>query len=272
MKYIWSWIKHNLAAGLLVVVPFLATVWLLAMLWLFIDRPLNRFFLLFKNPDDPTASAWLRTTAAWCKTNVADIGFLADIPGTAALITLAAIILIGFITRTLVGRILVGVGERIVERVPILGKIYGGVKQILEAIFSKSDSAFREAVLIEYPRKGLWSIAFLTHSVPSTLCGTATPRPSAPATDATGASTPPAAPDLPAPLKAVEEATPFADTMFAFVPTTPNPTSGVLVAVRRCDMRPLDMSVDEAIKLVISAGMVQPKKTDSVQIEAKHFL
>lgn len=257
MGWFWSWIKRNLAAGLLVVVPFLATVWLLTMLWVFIDRPLNRFFHLFKNPDDPTASAWLRTAAAWCKAYVIDLGFLADIPGIAALITVASIILIGFITRTLVGRILVGMGERIVDRVPILGKIYGGVKQILEAIFSKSDSAFREAVLIEYPRKGLWSIAFLTHSVPATLCSPISAA---------------AKPDLPDALQAVEDATPFSETVFAFVPTTPNPTSGVLVAVRRQDMQPLNMSVDEAIKLVISAGMVQPKRTDSVQIEAKNFL
>lgn len=264
MGFFWSWIKRNLAAGLLVVVPFLATVWLLAMLWIFIDRPLNTFFRLFNNPEDPTAAAWLRVTASWCKTHVVDLGFLAGIPGIAALITLAMIILIGFITRTLVGRLLVGVGERIVDRVPILGKIYGGVKQILEAIFSKSDSAFREAVLIEYPRKGLWSIAFLTHSVPSTLCAreATTPAPQCPD----------AAEDLQEAAKTVQETVPFADTVFAFVPTTPNPTSGVLVAVRRQDMRPLAMTVDEAIKLVISAGMVQPKKSDSVRIDAKHFL
>jgi len=202
MREILGALKRNLAAGLLVLVPAGVTLWVFLKLVNWIDRPLRQ---------------WLQAY---------DVG---GMPGAGILVTLAGIYLVGLLARTLAGRTLIRVGEWLLERVPLLGTVYSALKQVLETVLSGSSGAFRKAVLIEYPRRGLWSVAFLTGSVPAAV------RPA---------------------VSEGEAAQP--GEVFCFVPTTPNPTSGVLVLVSQDQIRPLDLSVEQAVKLVISGGILTP--------------
>ena len=200
MRRILNELKRNLAAGMLVLVPAGVSAWLVVFLWNAIDRPLRE---LFKDH------------------NLAE---LSRLPGLGLVGALVLIFVLGLLTRTLFGRAFIHVGEAVVARVPIVGTVYSGLKQVMEAVLSGTSGAFREAVLIEYPRKGLWSVAFIT-----------APADRAPA-EVTGGDK---------------------DSIYCFVPTTPNPTSGYLLLLRRKDTVPLGMTVDEAVKLVISGGILQ---------------
>ncbi len=146
------------------------------------------------------------------------------LPFVGALFTLVVILLLGVIARHFFGAEAVRLSERVLERVPVARSIYAGVKQLVEAIFKASGpSAFRRVVLIEYPRKGIWAVAFTT--------GTA--------------------------RGIVQDLTP--GTMVnCFVPTTPNPTSGFYLLVPEDEVTEANLSVEEAFKLVMSAGIVAP--------------
>jgi len=145
------------------------------------------------------------------------------IPGLGLLITILFLTLIGFVTANVLGRTLVRIGERIVARMPIIRSIYGALKQLFETVLSQSSRSFREVVLVEYPRAGAWSIAFVTaDTVPAVRAATAE------------------------------------DAVTIYVPTTPNPTSGFLLFVPRGDLVTLDMTVDEGFKFLISGGIVAP--------------
>ncbi len=148
------------------------------------------------------------------------------IPFLGAIFTLAAILLLGVIARHFFGMELVRVGERILARVPVARSIYGGVKQLVEAIFqSRSREGFRGVVLIEYPRRGCYAVAFTTGAAKGL----------------------------------VQSAVP--DTLVnCFVPTTPNPTSGFYLLVPEQDTIPVDMTVEDAFKLVMSGGLVTPSR------------
>jgi uncharacterized membrane protein len=122
-----------------------------------------------------------------------------------------------------VGRYVVGGWESLLDRIPIVRTIYGGAKNIAEIVFSDSNDSFKQVLLIEYPRKGLYSLAFQTSSELGEVQGR------------TGA-----------------------DVVCCFVPTTPNPTSGFVIMVPRKDITVLDMEVDEALKMIISLGVVVP--------------
>ncbi len=149
------------------------------------------------------------------------------VPGFGLLIALVVITLIGFLTASLVGRTVIGFGESILHRMPFIRVIYKGLKQIFQTVLSESSNSFQKAGLIEYPRKGLWSLVFL-------------------ATDTKG--------EVNAKLTESGE-----DTVSVFLPTTPNPTSGYLLFVPKRDITILDMSVEDAAKLIISAGLVSPE-------------
>jgi uncharacterized membrane protein len=146
-----------------------------------------------------------------------------SVPGLGLLIMLVFLTVVGFVAANFFGRTLIHLGERLVGRMPVVRSIYGAAKQIIETVLRNSSNSFRQVVLMEYPRQGVWSIAFLTG-------------------EATG--------ELQRRLGD--------DWITVYMPTTPNPTSGFLLMVRRADVIPLDMSVEEAIKLIISTGVIVP--------------
>jgi uncharacterized membrane protein len=153
------------------------------------------------------------------------------IPGTGLIIAIIALTLLGFLTANLVGRTLVELGEGLLSRMPIVRPIYKTMKQIFEALFSKSGSSFRQVALVEFPAPGMWSLVFLSQG-PSDDLVTKLPQ---------------------------------GEHVSCFLPCTPNPTTGFFFYVKRSDLIELDMSVENAMTLLISAGMVQPDKDKDAQ-------
>lgn len=151
---------------------------------------------------------------------------LREIPGLSVIIVVAALLLTGMAVSNMAGQWLVDQSNRLFSNIPIVKSIYSSVKQVSDTLFSSSGQAFREAVLVQYPRAGSWTIAFVTG------------RPSGEVADKL--------PD---------------DMLTLYVPTTPNPTSGFMLLVPRTDVRELGMSVDEALKYIISMGVVAPPAT-----------
>ncbi len=196
-------LRGDFLTGLVVVLPMFLTGYLLWATIAFVDAKVVPLIPGNYNPE-----------------NV----FGRNIFGLGVLVFLAFTTLVGALTKGIVGRQILQFGERIVERTPIVRSVYNGLKQIVETIFSQSASSFQQACLIEYPRKGLWAVAFVS-------------------TDARGEI----------PVKAGEP-----DLVSLFLPTTPNPTSGFLLYVPRRDIVFLDMTIEEAAKLIISAGLVSP--------------
>lgn len=156
-----------------------------------------------------------------------------DIPGLGAILTLLVIFVTGVLTANLVGGKLVGWGEQILSRIPIVRSIYSSVKQVSDTILSPHGNAFRQALLVQYPRKGSWTIAFLTGVPPEELHEAASQEPDA--------------------------------LLSVYVPTTPNPTSGFFLMMRKDETVELDMTVDAALKYIVSMGVVSPVMKDEVQ-------
>jgi uncharacterized membrane protein len=146
------------------------------------------------------------------------------VPGIGLVIAVLGLMLIGALTANFLGRYLTEIGENIVNRMPVVRSIYNALKQIFETAVSQSSTSFRQVVLVEYPRKGIWAIAFQTANTSGEVFRRLNGR----------------------------------EMLNVFLPTTPNPTSGFLLFVPKDDVVFLDMSVEEGIKLVISAGMVIP--------------
>jgi uncharacterized membrane protein len=134
-------------------------------------------------------------------------------------------VLVGWIAKGLIGRSLINFAESLVNRMPVVRSIYSGVKQIAETVFAQTESNFEKACLVQYPRKDIWAIGFIS-------------------TEAKG--------------EVNAKAQTGSDLLSVFVPTTPNPTSGFLLFFPREDVIELDMSIEDAAKLVISAGLVYP--------------
>ncbi len=147
------------------------------------------------------------------------------VPGFGLIIAFLALTMLGFLTANLVGRTLIEFGEMFLERMPIIRPIYRGLKQVFETLFSKSGSTFRTVGLVEFPSPGMWSLVFL--------------------------STPPGG-DITARLPNQEE------HVSVFMPCTPNPTTGFFFYVPRKDVIELDIPVEDAAKLIMTAGMIQP--------------
>jgi uncharacterized membrane protein len=146
------------------------------------------------------------------------------LPGTGLIIAFVALTMLGFLTANLVGRKLVEFGENILNRMPVVRPIYKSLKQIFETLFSKSGSSFRRVALVEFPSPGMWSLVFLSQT---------------------------ASPNIAARL-------PDTEHVAAFMPCTPNPTTGFFFYVPRRDLIELDITVESAMTLLMSAGMVQP--------------
>ncbi|NOR62498.1 MAG: DUF502 domain-containing protein [Rhodobacteraceae bacterium] len=147
-----------------------------------------------------------------------------DIPGFGVIVFLIFTAAVGALTKGLFGRQLLRFGENFVDRMPVVRSIYNALKQIAETVLSQSNNSFQYACMVEYPRKGIWAIAFVS-------------------TETKGE---------------VLEKLPHDEMLSIFLPTTPNPTSGFLLFLPKQDVILLDMTVEEAAKLVISAGLVTP--------------
>ncbi|HEX4986274.1 MAG TPA: DUF502 domain-containing protein [Burkholderiales bacterium] len=193
--------KKYFITGLLIWVPIVITVWVLSVLVGTLDQSL----LLL--PEDWQPREWL--------------GF--NIPGLGVLLTLAIVLLTGMLAANMIGQRLVHLWESLLGRIPIVKSLYSSVKQVSDTLFSSSGQAFRKALLVQYPRQGSWTIAFLTGQPGG---------------------------DVANHLKG--------EYVSVYVPTTPNPTSGFFLMMPRADVIELDMDVDEALKYIISMGVVAP--------------
>ena len=200
--------KKYLIAGLLVWLPLAVTIWVLATAL----GLLGGVFTWFLDGTQALLPAGSHSF----------IELLRKIPGLGVLVMLVALFLTGVLATNVVGQWALRQGHKLLNRIPIVKSIYSSVQQVSDTLFSSSGNAFREAVLVEYPRAGAWTIAFVTG------------KPGG------------------------EAATHLSDHLSIYVPTTPNPTSGFFLMVRRAEVIPLAMSVDEALKYVISMGVVAP--------------
>jgi uncharacterized membrane protein len=190
-------------AGLLVITPIAVTVWVVAWVVEWLDNAILPHVLRLVGLEEAPR-----------------------IPLVGAIFTILVILLLGVVARHFFGLELLRIGERVLARVPVARSIYGGVKQLLETIFLTGGSQkFRRVVLIEYPRKGIYSLAFTTGAAQGI----------------------------------VQDATPEL-VISCFVPTTPNPTSGFFLLVPEREIRTLDISVEDAFKLIMSAGLVTPER------------
>lgn len=205
MKSVRKW----LLAGLLVIVPVGITVWVLEWIISSLDQTL------------------LILPQAWRPDNL--LGVLVPslkgvhIPGFGVILAFAILLLVGAIASNFFGKKLVNWWDAFLNRIPVVRSIYSSVKQVSDTLFSDSGNAFRKAVLIQWPRENVWTIAFVT---------------GAPGGDVVNH------------LKG--------DYVSVYVPTTPNPTGGYFVMLKRTDCTELNMSVDEALKYIVSMGVVSP--------------
>jgi len=158
-----------------------------------------------------------------------------NIPGSGLVIAFLALTLLGFLTANLVGRTLVEAGEMLLDRMPLVRSLYKGLKQVFETVFSESNTSFRKVGLVEFPSPGMWSLVFL--------------------------SQPPGG-DIAARLPSKEE------HVSAFMPCTPNPTTGFFFYVPRRDIIELDIPVEDAAKLIMSAGLIQPEADQQKKLSA----
>ncbi|HVE06413.1 MAG TPA: DUF502 domain-containing protein [Paraburkholderia sp.] len=194
-------LKSVFLTGLLVLVPLAITLWVLGLIIGTMDQTL------------------LLLPASWQPERV--FGF--RLPGLGAVLTLAFIFIVGLLTQNFIGQKLVSWWELIVARIPVVGPLYTSVKQVSDTLLSSSGNAFRKALLVEYPRRGSYTIGFLT-GIPGG--------------------------DVVNHLKE--------DCVSVYVPTTPNPTSGFFLMVPKSEVIELDMTVDAALKYIVSMGVVAP--------------
>ena len=193
--------KKYLITGLLIWIPLVITLWVLKAIVDLLDQSL----LLL--PASVHTENWLGV----------------HIPGLGAILTIVIVLFTGVFATNFFGAQLVEVWHEILHRIPVVSSIYSSVKQISDTLFSTSGQAFRKALLVQWPREGVWTIAFLTGKP--------------------GAGVARHLPD---------------DCLAVYVPTTPNPTGGYFVILPREDVVELDMSVDQALKYIISMGVVPP--------------
>ncbi|MDX1838310.1 DUF502 domain-containing protein [Legionella taurinensis] len=156
-----------------------------------------------------------------------------DIPGFGVIFSLVLLILTGLVATNILGQRLFGWGEALLARIPLVRSIYNASKQVIQAIFATNSQAFRKVLLIEYPRKDSWSLAFMTGNPGPQLFANTTE-----------------------------------EMVSVFVPTTPNPTSGFLMMVPKKDVIEVGMTIDEALKYIISLGVMPPTLTPEILTHA----
>lgn len=220
-------LRTNFLTGLVVVVPIAVTIWLIWTVVGWIDGWVLPFV-----PDAYHPDALINRffgDKSWFKAVFGDEEVRINIRGVGVVLFLVFTVLVGWMTKGLIGRSFLAWTERMVDRMPIVRSLYNGLKQIAETVFAQSDTKFDQACLVEYPRKGTWAIAFISTSARGEIAQR-TPR---------------------------DE-----EIVSIFVPTTPNPTSGFLLFAAKSELIILDMGVEDAAKLVISAGLVYPNGSD----------
>ena len=195
-------LRNYLLAGILVTAPLGITVYLVWIFLQFMDNTVKELLPTEYNPD---------------------LYMPFSVPGFGLLISIIFFIIVGWFARNFMGRMVINVYEYVMNRVPIIRNIYGAIKQIAETIMASQSQAFREVVMLEYPRKGVWSIGFVTNTTEGEV------------------------------QRVTKE-----KMINVFVPTTPNPTSGYLLFVPKKELHYLTMSVEEGVKLVVSAGIITP--------------
>ena len=208
--------RANFLTGLVVIAPIGLTMWLIWTVVGWVDG-----FVLPLVPDAYQPDIFLQRYFG-----IEDAPI--NIRGVGVVVFLLFTVLVGWAAKGLLGRSLLGWAESLVDRMPVVRSIYNGAKQIAETVFAQSDTSFEKACLIEYPRKGIWAVAFISTRAKGEVAA-----------------------------KLSDE-----DLVGVFVPTTPNPTSGFLLFFPKRDVIELDMSVEDAAKLVISAGLVYPNAKD----------
>ena len=194
-------IKRYLITGLVIWVPLVITVWVLLLVVNMMDQTL----LLL--PPQLRTENWIGV----------------HVPGMGIVLTALIVFVTGILAANIIGQRLVAFWEGVLARIPVVNSIYKGVKQVSDTVFSPTGQAFRKVLLVQWPREGMWTIAFMTGTPDGDVVN-----------------------HLPD------------DTVSIYVPTTPNPTGGYFVIVPRGDVIELDMSVDEALKYIISMGVVSP--------------
>ena len=202
-------LRKWLFTGLLVIVPGVITAWVLTWIVSTLDQTLTIL------------------PGAWHPDRL--LGF--HIPGFGVLLTLAILLIVGAFASNFAGRKLVSLDDSLVTRIPVVRSIYSSVKQVSDTLFSESGNAFRTAVLVQWPRDGVWTVAFITGQPSGEVAGYLRD-----------------------------------EFVSVYVPTTPNPTSGYFVLMRKSDCVELDMSIDAALKYIVSMGVVAPP--DPVALEA----
>ncbi|NMM43897.1 DUF502 domain-containing protein [Rhodospirillaceae bacterium KN72] len=205
---VFSKLRAYFFAGVLVTAPIAITIALAVWIVSYVDDTIVPLIPARYNPDTYIQQY---------------LGIDFGLPGLGVVVLVTVITMIGAFTAGLVGRWVVRMGEHLLDRMPIIRSLYKLTKQIFQTVLQNQSDAFRQAVLVEYPRKGIWAIAFVTANTQGEL-----------------------------------KAKLGGEHVNVFLPTTPNPTSGFLLFVPKEDIRVLDMPVEDAVKLVISAGIVHP--------------
>ncbi|WP_212523169.1 DUF502 domain-containing protein [Actibacterium sp. MT2.3-13A] len=209
-----GWLRNSFLTGIVVIAPIGLTVWLIWTVVGWIDGFVLPFVPNAYHPETVLRQIFGEDTQV-------------NIRGVGVVFFLIFTVLVGWIAKGLIGRSLLSWGEGLVDRMPVVRSIYSGVKQLAETVFAQSETSFDRACLVEYPRKGMWAVAFVSTATKGEI-DRRIPRDE--------------------PLISV------------FLPTTPNPTSGFLLFVPREDVIFLDMGIEDAAKLVISAGLVYPNE------------
>lgn len=209
-------LRNSFLTGIIVIAPVGLTVWLIWTVIGWVDS--------FVWPFVPDAYHPAEILNRWFELE-GENRIEVNVRGLGVVVFLIFTILVGWIAKGLIGRSMINFGETLVDRTPVVRSIYSGIKQLAETVFAQSERSFEKACLIQYPRKGIWAIGFIS-------------------TVARG--------------EVAEKAENMGDLISVFVPTTPNPTSGFLLFFPREDVIELDMNIEDAAKLVISAGLVYP--------------
>ena len=218
-------LRTSFLTGIVVIAPVALTLWLI---WSVIGW-FDGFVLPFV-PDAYRPEQILNTIFGYdLKLNIRGVGVV---------VFLVFATLVGWLAKGLIGRSFIRYAENLVNRMPVVRSFYSGIKQIAETVFAQQERSFEKACMIEYPRKGIWAIGFISTTAKGEIAERNSSR---------------------GPMVSV------------FVPTTPNPTSGFLLFFPKADIVELDMSIEDAAKLVISAGLVYPptKKTSPKSTNAK---
>lgn len=205
--------RASFLTGLVVIAPIFLTAWLIWTVAGWVDSWVLPFVPIWLRPDQ------------YVGLNVRGIGVL---------LFLIFTIIVGWAAKGIIGKRMILWGESLLQSLPVVRSVYNGLKQIAETVFAQSDTSFDKACLVEYPRKGIWAIAFISTSAKGEIAGTI-------------------------PSEGGKTA--------IFLPTTPNPTSGFLLFVPTSDVMELNMSVEDAAKLVISAGLVYPNGAQSKPVQ-----